>query len=266
MMVHFFAETDILPPHVLHDVSQYKCYLSQSEEGRALPDEKYELTAEVIAFVKNEIKLVEDIANQFENFRNLEDVNIVALSMGGNQIRGENSSQSTITLVVNNHFKEYGSVVAHELYHLVRSRVHKHPKTVGERVVEEGLANCFMHRDIQLTPLPALYRYEPYVFGYFEKNILPYIPKVKGMIESTNINVGEFFFGGKNFPPDFGYNLGSIMVDAWLMHNNKRAADVIHVPAKEIYQRWFDNEIPIIERKRLRTRPARANTLPKAEP
>jgi uncharacterized protein YjaZ len=145
-------------------------------------------------------------------------------------------------------------------------RVNGMPRPLGEHLVEEGLANCFLYRDIGLDPLPILLQKTRTTTSYIEQKFLPFADKVKAMINSTDYNHMNFFFGGGPYPTDFGYQLGLVITDAWLTHNNKRAADVIHVPAKEIYQPWLDGAIPIIGTKRLTPNRTQTISIPKAEP
>lgn len=133
-----------------------------------------------------------------------------------------NKHEVTIALNVRHHdFKkclpiELPKVIAHELYHTVRTRKNKYPETLVEMIIEEGLA---IHFEIEV------YGGKPpaYAKRLNDTVLKKTIEMARKSFHSTRFSQDNWFHSGntKKIPRSVGYCIGYYLVKNLLKDNPK---------------------------------------------
>ncbi len=146
-----------------------------------------------------------------------------------------NKHEATIALNVRHrNFKkrlhvELPKVIAHELYHTVRTRKNKYPETLLEMFIEEGLA---IHFELEV------YGGEPpaYAVRLSDKVLRKTIEMARKSFYSTRFSQDNWFHGGntKKIPRSAGYCIGYFLVKNMLEKNTQNTVSKL-VTKKYIY-------------------------------
>lgn len=232
MAIEFYANAINLPEPAHSEVQGLQDFMKATKAPFCL----HELPRKEFASRIEPLKQRELFLQKYSAFKNLSNIHVVIFSSDDESpIRGESLSANTIVLFQNGDAKNAEDVFAHELYHTIRKRFNKPPRTLGEHLIEEGLANIFTSCHSRPEPNPQFLKInvEHYLTRFAHQ-----IDKAKEMIDSTNFDHYGFFFGNATYPQDFGYTLGIIIVNTWLTAQNKTPITALKTPAKTIIQTW----------------------------
>lgn len=129
--------------------------------------------------------------------------------------------------LVKNIKKLVKSTVTHEFHHAIRNRrIPYRTDTLLGALVTEGLAD---HFDLELNGG------EPPIWSQAlsKDEIDQMYKKAEPLFTSTNYNYNAWFFGSNEIPRWTGYSLGYKIVADYLIKNNKKASELVYVPASE---------------------------------
>ena len=130
--------------------------------------------------------------------------------------------------------------LAHELHHVARMRSGAWTRTLGGRLVNEGLAQCFEEEAGAPTPFHAV---------SLDKRALKKMgERARPLLSATDFDYHAWMFGRRgdpDWPRNTGYSLGYALVKAWLKAKGLSAVDALGVSDAEITADWQVGEIAL---------------------
>jgi uncharacterized protein YjaZ len=184
---------------------------------------------------------------------NLDEVDVIAVAMPWSVIPrlGLNGEACTANLVmikldpkredlladIDN---RVGAILAHELHHCARMRGPGYGQKLGERLVSEGLAQCFEEEAGFDTPF--------YAVECAGRALKAFGGKALEQIERADLNFNDWMSGSRisdQFPYQCGYSLGYTLVRQWLELTGQTAAAAARVEAGEVLSLWQRGAIQV---------------------
>ncbi len=135
------------------------------------------------------------------------------------------------------------ATTAHELHHGCRWKDPGYGKTIGERLITEGLAQCF---ESEIVPGFVA----PYSQNLTQDQLSTLSEKAAKICDVEDREISNRLFYGQEGNPEFprwgGYSLGYAIVKAWLEKTGRTAVQAVHVPASEVLEPWLKGELPLV--------------------
>lgn len=103
--------------------------------------------------------------------------------------------------------------VYHELHHILRWDGPGYGDTLGEAIVSEGLAQCFLHEMMDCSA-------EPWETAVPPEELAPLAKRAIAEFETTAYDHAEWFFGSGALPNWAGYSLGFRIISQHLENNS----------------------------------------------
>jgi len=131
-------------------------------------------------------------------------------------------------------------MLAHEMHHVMRMRCGAWAYSLGERLVGEGLAQCFEEEVGAPTPF--------YVVALDDRTMKKMAARARPLLSATDYDHNAWMFGRRNdpeWPRNTGYSLGYALVKAWLAERNMSAIAAAGVPASEITEDWMSGRLSV---------------------
>lgn len=112
----------------------------------------------------------------------------------------------------------------HEIHHCMRYRNPGYGETLGETMITEGLACLYEEQHSGKAPLYAKVQLKD-----------SQVKKAKKLLQTKGYNHGEWFFGNGTIDRWFGYTYGYKLCKAYADKTNKKASQLVHIPAQKIF-------------------------------
>ena len=130
--------------------------------------------------------------------------------------------------------------LAHELHHVARMRSGAWTRTLGGRLVNEGLAQCFEEEAGAPTPF--------YAVSLDTRTLEKMGERARPLLAATEFDYNAWMFGRRgdpDWPRNTGYSLGYALVKAWLKAKGLSAVDAAGVSDTEVTADWESGDIAL---------------------
>ncbi|MCV6600823.1 MAG: DUF2268 domain-containing protein [Cohaesibacter sp.] len=118
-------------------------------------------------------------------------------------------------------------IVFHEFHHVLRWDGPGYGRSLGEALVSEGLAQCFVHEMMTCPP-------EPWEQAVDDETLDALVSDAIRAFDKTDYDHSEWFFGKGDYPNWSGYALGKRIADRYLeAHDNATALSCATVSAQK---------------------------------
>mgnify|MGYP001298849843 CR=1 FL=1 len=134
-----------------------------------------------------------------------------------------------------------GALLAHELHHCARMRGPGYGQKLGERLVSEGLAECFEEEAGYPTPF--------YAVECSGEALRAFARQAFERLERADLNFNDWMFGSRvsdAFPYQCGYSLGYAVVRQWLAIAGRTPSEAARVEAGEVLTLWHRGAIKLV--------------------
>ena len=131
-------------------------------------------------------------------------------------------------------------ILAHEFHHVARMRGGVWSRTLGGRLVTEGLAQCFEEEAGAPTPF--------YAVSLDKATLEKMGERARPLLSATDFDHNAWMFGRRGdpeWPRNTGYSLGYALAKAWLASRDLSAVDAVGVSDAEITGDWEAGRIAI---------------------
>lgn len=119
------------------------------------------------------------------------------------------------------------STLYHELYHMARQRAYKFPETVGEFIVDEGLACLFECELTKVKPIYVKQRIKNVDINIIQEHI------------NDKSNIKKWLLGNQKIPRWLGYNVGFKIAKKYSKYKKLKAHQMIDVNAEDFIKYYF---------------------------
>lgn len=131
--------------------------------------------------------------------------------------------------------------LAHELHHVARMRGGQWGRTLGGRLVAEGLAQCFEEEAGAPTPF--------YAVSLDRDTLARMAARALPLVDAKEFDHNAWFFGRRadpEWPRNTGYSLGYAIVKSWLNATGGKASTAVDVPDAEFIDEWVSGRVPVV--------------------